>query len=172
MSTHLVHLENGSNCLDQNRAANRSSLHADKVLGDVVHVVPQPGLKVRFQLGDVKVGPAAPGDELLGVVEEVEAKVEKGTGDGRPVDVEVLLVQVPASGATDQGGKRAVGAELVVLFANLEVDLVPDGIVQIDLAVDDVVPRWRRGVCDDQSAKPLSYRSAMPVIFDQGGGYK
>ena len=69
------------------------------VLRQVEDVVPQPGLQVALQLGQVEVGPAAALQQLAGVVEEVEAEVEQPAGHGLAVDQHVLLDQVPAARA-------------------------------------------------------------------------
>ena len=54
---------------------------------------------------------------------------------------------MPAARTADEGRKDAVGAELVFFLALLEVDLAADGVVEVELAVDHVVPGWRVGVC-------------------------
>lgn len=101
---------------------------------------------MRLHLGQVEVRPRAALDQLVGVVEEVQAKVEQTGRDGLAVDGQVLLVEVPAAGARDQRRQLAVRPQLVLLVALLEVDLAPDGVVQVDLAVDHVVPGGRARV--------------------------
>ncbi len=49
-------------------------------------VVPEAGFEVRLELGEIEVGAGAAGEELLGVVEEIEAEVEEGAGHGLAVD--------------------------------------------------------------------------------------
>lgn len=53
---------------------------------------------------------------------------------------------MPATGTSNECGQCSVGSELVPLLALLEVDLLADGVVQIDLAVDHVLPCWRARV--------------------------
>ena len=136
----LVHLKGGEDGLDQDGAADGAAGHADVVLGEVEDVVPQAGLEVGLHLGEVEVRAEAAALGLKRVVEEVETKVEQGAGHGLAVDGDVLLLEVPAAGAHDEGGKLAVGAQLVFLLALLEVNLATVGVVQVDLAVDHVVP--------------------------------
>lgn len=136
----LVHLEGGGDGLDQDGTTDGAAGHADVVLGQVEGIVPQTGLEVRLHLGQVEVGAEPAGHQLLGVVVEVQTEVEERTGDGLAIDGEVLLIEVPATGTGDQGRQRAVRAELVLLGALLEVDLTADGIVQVDLAADHVLP--------------------------------
>jgi hypothetical protein len=81
-------------------------------------------------------------------VEEVKTEVEERAGHGLTVNSEVLLLQVPATSTGDEGRQSAIGAELVVLAALLEVDLAANGIVQVDLAVDHVLPGRGRGVLE------------------------
>ena len=137
----LVHLKGGEDRLDEDGAADGAARHADVVLAQVERVVPQTGLEVALHLGEVEVGAEAAALGLEGVVEEVETKVEEGGGHGLAVNGDVLLLQMPATGTDDEGGQRAIRPQLVVLGANLEVDLATVGIVEVDLAIDHVVPR-------------------------------
>lgn len=143
----LVHLEGGQDGLDQHGAADGAAGHADVVLGQVEHVVPQAGLEVRLHLGQVEVGAEAALDRLEGVVEEVQAKVEQRGAHGLAVDRDVLLLQVPAARPHNQGRQRPVRPQLVLLLPLLEVDLAPDRVVEVDLAVDHVVPCRSARVC-------------------------
>ena len=109
----LVHLEGGGDGLDEHGATDAAVGEAQALLGVAEDVVPQPGLPMAFQLGDVEVGAAAAGQQFLGVMEEVEAKVEEGAGHGLAIDLDMLLRQGPAAGADDEGGQLVV--ELIVL---------------------------------------------------------
>ena len=153
----LVHLESGGNSLNQDSTTDGTTGHANVVLGKVEDIVPESGLKVRFHLGKVEVRAEAAGNELLGVVVEVETEVEETTGDGLAINNEVLLVKVPASSTSDQCREDTVGTELVLLVALLEVDLTANSIVQVDLAVDHVVPGGSGGVLS-----PVSYICMWP----------
>jgi hypothetical protein len=145
--SYLVHLKGSSDGLDQDSASDSASLHADVVLGQVEHVVPQSSLEMRLHLRQVEVRSSAALDELVGVVEEVQTKVEEATRDGLAVDSEVLLLEMPASSTRNKCGQGPVGAELVLLLALLEVDLLADRVVEVELAVDHVVPGRCTGVC-------------------------
>lgn len=144
----LVHLEGGKDRLDQHGSPDGAPRHPDVVLGEVEDVVPQPGLEVRLHLGQVEVRAVAALDELVRAVEEVQAEVEERARDGLAIDGYVLLLQVPAAGADDQGRQDPVCPQLVLLLSDLEVNLPPDGVVEVHLAVDHVVPCWGAGVCD------------------------
>lgn len=137
---YLIHLESGRDGLNQDSASNSASLHANVVLGQVEGVVPQACLKMRFHLWQVEVWSSAALDELMRIVEEVQTKVEESTRNGLTVNGEVLLLEMPSSSARNECWKCAVGAELVLLVALLEVDLLADGVVEVELAVDHVVP--------------------------------
>lgn len=100
-----------------------------------------------FHLGEVKVWPKSSLNELVCVEVEVDTEVKQAARDRLAVNCEVLLLQVPASGASNEGGEGAVGTELVLLLALLEVDLSANGIIEIELAVDHVVPGRCARVC-------------------------
>ena len=166
--THLVHLEGGHDGLDEHGAPDGAALHTDVILGEVEHVVPQPSLQMRFHLREVEVRSGAPLDELGRVVEEVQTEVEQAARDGLAVDGEMLLVQMPSAGAGDERGELAVGAQLVFLLALLEVDLSADGVVEVGLAVDHVVPRRCAGVWQSLASCQIK---AMVVIYPQNQPY-
>jgi hypothetical protein len=140
--SYLFHLKGRRNGLNETSTSDRSTLHSNVVLSEVEDIVPQPGLEVALHLGQVVVGASATLDELLCVVVEVDAEVEQAAGDGLAINGEVLLLQVPATGTCNECGKSPVGAQLVLLLALLEVDLPADGVVEVELAVDHVVPCW------------------------------
>lgn len=142
----LVHLEGSKDGLDQDSASDGAARNGDVVLGQVEGVVPQTSLEVALHLGQVKVRSEALLLRLNSVVEEVQAKVEETAGDGLAINKEVLLLKVPASGADNQGGEPAVSSELVFLGTLLEVHLATNSVVQVDLAVDHVVPCRGTGV--------------------------
>lgn len=101
---------------------------------------------MALHLRQVEVWSSPPLDELVCVVEEVKAKVKQRTGDGLAINGEVLLLKMPASSTGDECGEDTVGAELVLLVALLEVDLLADGVVEVELAIDHVVPCRGTGV--------------------------
>src|SRR4029077_6976313 len=68
----LVHLERGEDRLDQDGSADRAARNAELVLREVEDVVPEAGLEVALELGQVEVGPRALRDERRGVVKEKE----------------------------------------------------------------------------------------------------
>jgi hypothetical protein len=138
--SYLFHLEGRRNSLDETSTSDRSTLHADVVLGKIEDIVPQSSLKVALHLGQVVVRAGATLDELLCVVVKVDTEVEQTAGDRLAINGEVHLLQVPATVACNECGKCPVGAQLVLLLALLEVDLPANGIVEVELAVDHVVP--------------------------------
>ena len=75
-------------------------------------------------------------------MEHVQAEVEKASRYWFAIDSEVLLLQVPTTGTSDEGWEDAVGAELVLFFAYLKVNLLANGVVEVQLSVDHVVPGW------------------------------
>ena len=74
-------------------------------LGLDEHLVPQPGLEVALELGQVEVGAAAASEQLAGVVVEVEAEVEQARRHRAAVHQHVRLLEVPAARPHDQRGE-------------------------------------------------------------------
>lgn len=142
----LVHLKRSENGLNQDGSSDGATRDGDVVLGQVEGVVPQTSLEVALHLGQVEVRSKAFLLGLNGVVEEVQAEIKETAGDGLAVNKEVLLLEVPASGANNQSGQPAISTKLVLLGALLEVNLATDSVVQVDLAIDHVVPCRGTGV--------------------------
>jgi hypothetical protein len=138
--TYLVHLECCHDGLNQDSTSDSTTGHANVVLSKVEDIIPESGLEMTLHLGKIEVWASSSLDKLLGIVEEVQTKVEQTTRDGLAVNSEMLLLQVPTTGTGDECWQFTVGAKLVILFANLEVDLLANGIVEVELAVDHVVP--------------------------------
>src|SRR4029079_4452607 len=104
----------GVDRLDQDGGPDGAVRDPESGLGVAEHVVPKPRLEVALELGQVVVGALPAGHELRRVVEEVETEVEQGTGHRPALELQVLLVEVPAAWAYDDRGQRPV-IECVVL---------------------------------------------------------
>ena len=137
----LLHLERRGDRLDEDRRADHPVGHLQGALGVREDVVPQLRLVVGLQLGQVEVRPAAAGEELAGVVEEVQPEVDQ-RGDHRPpVDAQVLLVEVPAARPRhDHRDRVGVAQRVVLALGRGEGDRAADRVVQVDLAADHVDP--------------------------------
>ena len=134
----LVHLERGEDGLDQHRGPDRPPRDARRSLGMDEHVVPQPRLEMRLELGQVEIGPCPAGERLVGVVEQEQARVKQARGHRAAVDQQVPLLEVPAARPHDQ--RRSALVEAVRLLGRIECEGPPDGIPDRDLAADDVGP--------------------------------
>jgi hypothetical protein len=143
----FFHLEGGEDGFDQHRGLDRAARQADVVLGHDEDVVPQAGFEVAFHLRQVEEGAGAAGDLLLGVVEEDQREVEDAAGDALTVDGHVLFVEVPAARADLQGGDLVVELVFLAGFV-LERQLAADGLVEVDLALDLVVPLRAVGILE------------------------
>ena len=143
----LVHLEGGQDRLDQHGGLDRADRQPQLLLGHHEDVIPEPGLLVALELGQVEVGSGAPVQQSLGVVEEVEPEVEERAGDRLPVDRDVPLVQVPATGTDHKRGGVLVQIVLLALRA-LVIDDPADGVADVDLALDGCVPGRRVSVLE------------------------
>jgi hypothetical protein len=135
----LLHLERGRDRLDQHGGADGADRDTKLLLGVREDVVPEGGLFVGLHLRQVEVRSGAAFQQLLGVVEEVEAEVDQGSHGRLAVHRQVPLVEVPAARAHhDRRVRPAV--ELVRLLLGLERDRAPDRVVEVLLAVDHVGP--------------------------------
>src|SRR5437763_7954359 len=102
---------------------------------------------MALHLGQIEVRATAAGDELLGVVKKVEREVEDAARDRRAVDLDGLLRQVPAARPHEERGELRV--QLVFLDLRRDVvDLAPDRVAQIEVALDVVVPFGRIGILE------------------------
>ena len=117
------------------------------LLGHHEDVIPEPGLLVALQLGQVEVGAGAPVEQGLGVVEEVEPEVEQRAGDRLAIDRDVLFVQMPAAGTDQKGGRVLVQAVLLALGA-LILDDTADGVADVELPLDGGVPGRRVSILE------------------------
>ncbi len=94
---------------------------------------------MALQLGQVEIGSAAPGQQLLGIVEKIEAEVEEGAGHGLAVHLDVLLGQGPAPGTHDEGGQGVV-EPVVLALGTLEGQGAADGLGEVLLALQGGAP--------------------------------
>ena len=144
----LVGLEARQDGLDQHRRLDRALGQPKLPLGMDEDVVPQPGLEMRFELGQVEIGAAALGQQGLGIVEEIEAEIEQRARHRLAIDQQVLLDQVPAARPHQQHGNLVVEPIRLGRRRIVEGDRASDGVAQVDLAVDQVGPGRRRGILE------------------------
>ncbi len=136
----FVEFESREDGLDQHRSFNAALGNTQFGLCVYEHVVPQPGFEVAFELGKVKIGPRSLGQQLLGIVEEVQTKIDQTGAHRFARAVEVLLFQVPAPGADHQRGGPLLEAILLTRFGVGKADGTIDGIAQVDLTTDGIFP--------------------------------
>ena len=99
---YFFHLESCDNGLNQDRPSDSSTRHGYVVLRKVEDIVPETSLEMRLHLWEIEVWSGPGLDKLVGVVEEVEAEIEQTAGDGFPINREMLLLQVPSSGSSNE----------------------------------------------------------------------
>ncbi|CAH1668847.1 hypothetical protein CHELA40_13198 [Chelatococcus asaccharovorans] len=140
----LVHLEGRRQRLDQHRRLERA-------LGDAQHlfrmgedIVPEPRLHMALHLREIESRCRALRNDVLGIVEDIEAEIEQRAGYRRAVDRHMLLQEMPAARTDDQ--RRRLVRELVRLAGGRigEIDAALPAVPQIDLALDHIGP-GRRG---------------------------
>ncbi len=140
----LLHLERRRDGLDQHRGPDCAARDAQGVLGQVEGIVPEPGLPVALDLGQVEVGAGALLQLAAGAVEEIQGEVEQAPRDPLAVHQHVLLVQVPAAGPDHDRGQVLVRRQLVGLaFLAGEVQRAVQRADEVELARDHVVPQRR-----------------------------
>ena len=133
----LVHLEGGQDGFDQDGGANGAPRDAQLILSQVEDVVPQARLEVALELGQVEIRSAALFEQPLGVMKEVEAKIEEAARHRLAVNLDMSLVQVPAT-RPDEKGRNLIVQPVLLAFGTGEVDAPFDGVDQVDLALDEV----------------------------------
>ena len=146
LAEELVHLERRRKGLDEAGRLDRSAGDAEALLRADEHVVPQPGLEVALHLGQVEVRARPAGEGLLGVVEEEEAEVEEAPGNRLAVDLHVALDQVPAARPDEQDRGLLLERVLLARLGGRERDRTADGVAEVVLPVDQVVPGGAVGV--------------------------
>ncbi len=100
---------------------------------------------MALHLGQVEVRPGTLRHERFGVVEEVESEIHQGAGDLVAVDKQMSFDKVPAAGTHQQhGGFRA--ERVLFAFGTGVADVAADGIAEIDLAGEIVLPGGGVGV--------------------------
>ena len=140
----LLHLEGGGEGLDEHGRADGAVRDPEPALRGREHLVPQPRLEMRFELGQVQVGAGAALDQLARVVEEVQTRVDQrgGGADRAPVGPhpsQMLLGQVPAAGP-EHDRRGLLGQAVLLAVRTGEVDLPTDRVVQVQLPVDHGIP--------------------------------
>jgi hypothetical protein len=109
----LFHLEGSGKGLDQDSSTDGSLRNADVALGEGKDVVPEASLLVVFHLGEIEIWTGPPLDELTRVVEEIEGKVEDGTGNGCVVDIHPRLIKVPPTRAEKEHPEHTLDVRML-----------------------------------------------------------
>src|SRR5262249_48792692 len=138
----LVHFERGEYRFDEHRRLDRALRDSQLTLGSDEDIVPQARLEMALQLGQIKVGPAAAREQRLRVVKEIQGEIEYRTRDGAAVHQDVPFDQVPAARAHEQCGGLFV-EPVALALRTVVLDGAIDGIAQIDLTFDHVLPTRR-----------------------------
>src|SRR5205823_3343565 len=98
--------------------------------------------QVALEFREIEVRARAAAEELVRVVEEVEAEVDEAGRDRLAVEQQMALEQVPAAWTHDQ--RSGLVLELVAAAVGTgQVDRAAHRVDQIDLAVEEVEPGGR-----------------------------
>ena len=117
----LVHLEGGEDGLDEDRGPDRALRDPEPVLGPDEDVIPQPGLEMGLQLGQVEVGAGAAVDGGPAPMEQIEPEVEERSRHRLLVHQEVLLLEMPAAGPHHE--RRHLVRQRIALLLALESEV-------------------------------------------------
>ncbi len=98
------------------RGLDASLRDAQVLLRKHEHVVPEPGLQMTFELGQVEIRTRSFGRQGGGIVVKEQAKIKQRTRHRFAVYGHVFLVQVPTAGADEQHGGRIAQAVGFCLF--------------------------------------------------------
>ena len=101
LKDNFVHLESSNDSLDQDCTTNGSSRHANVILTELEDIIPETSFEIVFHLGEIEVRTLTILDELLGIVEEIETKVEERARHRLAINLNVWLVEMPASWSTE-----------------------------------------------------------------------
>jgi hypothetical protein len=135
----LLHLEGSRDGLYENGCPEGSSVDAQGILRVAEDVVPQARLEMALDLGKVEVRAAPPLQEAVRVVPDVEAEIHERPGHRFPVNIDVLVPQVPSPRTHQQGGEVVSQLVLPAVRAR-ELDRLIDGIDEIHVALGHVGP--------------------------------
>ena len=141
----LVHLENRRQRFNQQRGFDGAARQVEAVFRKAEYLVPPgrflPGLRFR----QIEIGAAAFGQQRFVVVEKVEREIKQAARDGFTAPCHVLFRQVQAAHAADK--HRRVRLELIDFARVVGVaDGAVNGIAQVDLAFNDLVPVRCEGI--------------------------
>ena len=142
----FVHLEGGRKRFDQHGRLDRAGWQAEQLLRGFENLVPECGFLIVLYFRQVEIWPAAFRQCTLGIVEDIEPKIDKRSGNGFSVYMDMVLQQMPAARTDDQN--RRVRTELVVLaaFRIGEIELAEPVVGEIDLPFNNIFPCRRKRI--------------------------
>lgn len=91
----LLHLEGGRKGFNEDCSADSTEWDANVSLGEIEDIVPESSFAVVLHLRQVKVWTRAASDELLGIVEEIESKVENRAAYRLVINSDTGFIEVP-----------------------------------------------------------------------------
>src|SRR5215468_5356336 len=139
----FVHFKRGENGLDEDSRANAALWNAQLPLREHKDIVPQPCLKMAFELRQIEIRSCSCRQQFFSVVKEVKAKVKQSTGHRLAVDQKMALVEMPASRTHKQHRRSLV--ELVALAGGGigKGDGAAHRVHEVALSFDLIRPGWR-----------------------------
>ena len=144
----FVHLERGQDRLDQNRRADRSVRQSELILRVDENIVPQAALPDGSPSSADKSTDPSRARSVPGVVKEIQAEVEERTGHRLAIHQHMALLKMPAARPDKQRRRPFSFSLYCFLSGSSNVIVAPDGVPQVQLTFDQVVPRRRGGILE------------------------
>src|SRR5688572_1599041 len=137
---YLLRFEGAEDGLDQHGGPDGAARQVELFLGEEKDVVPEPGLEVTLELGQIEIGAGPVREQGGGVVEEKEAEIEEARRHRRALETDVFFREVPAARAHHQ--RRGLLLQTVQLpLAGGESDLPADRVEEVGLPRNEILPR-------------------------------
>ena len=95
----FIHLECSRQRLNENSRPDSPMGNVNVRLRKVEDVVPKASFTVVLHFREIEVRAGSAGDELFGVVVEIECEVKNRSGDRGVVHSDTRLIQVPTTGS-------------------------------------------------------------------------
>ena len=143
----LVHLEGSGESLNQHSGTNGSVLKTKLSFSEAEDIIPELGFLARFEFREIDVGSGPTLDQLVRVLENIQAEVDETSRCRSALTIcideaDVLFHEMPTAWAHHDCGRVLVGDAQRFALTVGRCQSSSNGLVQRDLSVNNVVPRW------------------------------
>ena len=137
----FVHFKGRNDRLDQYGGLDAALRNTDRVLRGDKHLIPEARLEMTLELGQIEVRPKPTNQQLFGVMEHVQRKIEQAARDTLTIHGHMLFIEMPAARTHDE--RRNFFVQVIRLAVLFERNRAANRIDQIDLPFDLIRPFWR-----------------------------